>query len=328
MNPLSDLDSALVLPLLIGLSTAFVLAAGGLIWSSLRNRRVVRLPGMAEANSDDSLPSLRRDETDSSIPTLDRAVKRWLPRREMLRDRLARTGYNIRISNFLLTVALCAVMLAIVGIRLAGLPPGLVLPVAVSLGFGLPYAVISLLGSRRLNRFNRQFPEAIDIMVRGLRAGMPLGDSIQIVASEFSAPVGPEFRAIDRAVAMGQPLDVALSDAAKRITTPEFQFFVVSLALQRETGGNLAETLANLSDILRRRRQMRLKIRAMSSEARASAWIIGLLPFIMFFVIMGVRADYVVPLFTDPRGIVMVSFGILSIGLGIFVMHKMMNFEI
>jgi tight adherence protein B len=327
MNALLEIDVSQILPLLIGLSTALLLFAGAIMVSSFRKRRVVSFQGM-QPQEDGALPSVRRDESDSSIPTLDRAVKRWLPRREMLRNRLTRTGYNIRISNFLLASALFGVVLIIVGVRVVGLSPVLVAPLAISLGLGVPYALISLLGNRRMDRFNRQFPEAIDIMVRGLRAGMPLGDSIQIVGSEFPAPVGLEFRTIDRAVTMGQPMDVALADAARRVTTQEFQFFVVSLALQRETGGNLSETLDNLSDILRRRRQMRLKIKAMSSEARASAWIIGMLPFVMFFVIMAVRADYVTPLFTDPRGIVMVSLGILSIAMGIFVMTKMMRFEI
>jgi tight adherence protein B len=328
MNSLLEIDATLVLPLLIGLSTALLLFAAAIVLSSIRKRRVVRFQGMPDAPADETVPSVRRDESDSSIPTLDRAVKRWLPRREMLRNRLTRTGYNIRISNFLLASALFGIGLGIVGVRVVGLSPALVAPLAFSLGLGVPYALISLLGNRRMDRFNRQFPEAIDIMVRGLRAGMPLGDSIQIVGAEFPAPVGLEFRTIDRAVTMGQPMDVALADAARRVTTQEFQFFVVSLALQRETGGNLSETLDNLADILRRRRQMRLKIKAMSSEARASAWIIGMLPFVMFFVIMGVRPDYVTPLFTDPRGIVMVSMGILSIAMGIFVMTRMMRFEI
>jgi tight adherence protein B len=327
MSWLDDFDPALFLPVLIGITSAVLMVVVAMVVSGFRRRRVVQLPGM-DAEADGALPSVRRDESDSAIPTLDRAVKRWLPRREMLRDRLTRTGYNIRISSFLLSSALFAGLLGIIGYRVSGLAPLLIVPLALSLGFGLPYAVISILGKSRMNRFNRQFPEAIDIMVRGLRAGMPLGDSVQIVGNEFPAPVGPEFRTIDRAIAMGQPMDVALAEAAKRVTTQEFQFFVVSLALQRETGGNLSETLANLADILRRRRQMRLKIKAMSSEARASAWIIGMLPFVMFFVIMGVRSDYVLPLFNDPRGIVMVSFGVVSIVIGIFVMNKMMSFEI
>ena len=328
MNALFDLESSQLLPLLIGISSALLLFVLAMVVSSIRQRRVVQLPGVGENDSDANLPSVRRDESDSAIPSLDRAVKRWLPRREMLRNRLTRTGYNIRISSLLLTSALLAMALAMIGIRVVGLAPLLSVPIALTFGFGMPYAIICFLGNRRMDRFNRQFPEAIDIMVRGLRAGMPLGDSVQVVGNEFPAPVGLEFRTIDRSVAMGQPMDVALADAAKRITTQEFQFFVVSLALQRETGGNLSETLANLSDILRRRRQMRLKIKAMSSEARASAWIIGMLPFVMFFVIMGVRPDYVLPLFNDSRGIIMASCGVVSIAMGIFVMNKMMRFEI
>lgn len=328
MNIISGLDIATLLPLLIGLSAGLLLLVVVIFVSGRRGRRVVMLAAAKEEQADSDLPSLRRDESDSSIQTLDRVVKRWLPRRQILRDRLTRTGYGISIGHFVLTCAVFTTTLVFIGLRIVGLPLALVLPLALIGGCGLPYFIIGIFGNRRMDRFNRLFPDAIDIMVRGLRAGMPLGDSIQIIGRELAAPVGPEFQAVDRAVSIGQPLDIALAEAAKRITTAEFQFFVVSMALQRETGGNLAETLANLSDILRKRRQMRLKIKAMSSEARASAWIIGLLPFFMFFVIMGVRPDYVLPLFQDPRGIIMVSFGVVSIAVGIFVMNKMMGFKI
>ncbi|MCW5750509.1 MAG: type II secretion system F family protein, partial [Alphaproteobacteria bacterium] len=115
---------------------------------------------------------------------------------------------------------------------------------------------------------------------------------------------------------------------ARRIDSPDFKFFVISLSVQRETGGNLAEALQNLSDILRRRRQMRLKVRALSSEARASAYIIGSLPFVMFMLLMLVNAGYVTQLFTDPRGMILVGIGLFSMLIGVVVMFKMVRFEI
>ena len=139
-------------------------------------------------------------------------------------------------------------------------------------------------------------------------------------------PVGPEFRRISDAVRLGQNLEDALWEASKRLDTPEFKFFVISLSVQRETGGNLAETLAKLSDILRSRKQMKLK--AMSSEAKASAMILGSLPFLMFALIYIMSPDYEQILFTDMRGRIMlgVALGMMAMGCG--VMHKMVKFEI
>ena len=153
-------------------------------------------------------------------------------------------------------------------------------------------------------------------------------ESIRIVGQEFNGPVGTEFSLISDRVRFGQQLEDALWDAVKRIDLPDFKFFVVSLSVQRETGGNLAETLENLSNILRQRRQMKLKIKAMSSEARASAMILGALPFLMFSIMLLINSEYVMTLFTDPRGLIMVGFGLACLALGVGIMWKMVRFEI
>jgi tight adherence protein B len=140
--------------------------------------------------------------------------------------------------------------------------------------------------------------------------------------------VGKEFRDISDRVKFGQPLDEALWETARRLDTAEFKFFVISISVQRETGGNLSEALGNLSDILRRRRQMGLKIKAMSSEAKASAIILGSLPFIMFGIIFALNPEYEMALFTDPRGQMMLGVGIAIMSFGVLVMNKMIKFEI
>ena len=161
-----------------------------------------------------------------------------------------------------------------------------------------------------------------------MKSGLPVGESIAAVAREMPGPVGLEFRHVVDAVKFGQPLEDALWDVARRLSTPEFKFFVISLSVQKDTGGNLGETLENLSEILRKRRQMRLKIRAMSSEAKASAMILGGLPFIMLGLIFLIAPDYEMQLFTDPRGKVMFGavLGVMSVG--ILVMRKMVRFAI
>jgi tight adherence protein B len=182
--------------------------------------------------------------------------------------------------------------------------------------------------SRRQNQFTERFPEGLDIIVRGLRAGLPISESIVNARSEVPEPVKTVYGQIADGVNLGQNLDDAIGDAAKVLDTPELKFFAVSLSVQRETGGNLAETLANLAEILRRRRQMKLKVKAMSSEARASAYILGSLPFIMFGLIFFVNTGYAMELFTDPRGMVMVGVGLFMMTIGVVIMMKMVNFEI
>src|SRR3546814_8102867 len=136
--------------------------------------------------------------------------------------------------------------------------------------------------NKRITRFTVNFPDALELLVRGLRSGLPISETLGVVASEIPGPVGEEFKLITERIKIGRTMDAALQETADRLGTPEFQFFVITLTIQRETGGNLAETLSNLADVLRKRAQMKLKIKAMSSESKASAYIIGALPFIVF----------------------------------------------
>ena len=272
--------------------------------------------------------SVKREEARSILPGLDKIARRILPRQAILRQRLSKTGRSIGVGSY---VALNIALVLIVAGTLffvARLPIILCVAIGVVTGIGLPHFVTGRMVQGRIDRFSGLFPEAIDLMVRGLRSGLPVTESISVVGSELPDPVGTEFRKISHNVQFGRPLDEALWEAAERLDTPDFKFFVISLAVQRETGGNLAETLANLSDILRRRRQIKLKIKAMSSEARASAYILGSLPFIMFGIIYLLNPGYETELFTDPRGRVLLIGGLTTMGMGIAVMRKMVRFEI
>jgi tight adherence protein B len=188
--------------------------------------------------------------------------------------------------------------------------------------------VVSRLIKKRLVKFTNLFPEAIELIVRGLKSGLPVQESIQVVGNEIADPVGVEFREISDALKIGQTIEEAMWEASRRLDTPEFKFFVISLVIQRETGGNLTETLGNLSDILRKRKQMKLKIKAMSSEARASALIIGALPFAMFGILFLMNPAYVSQLFQETRGLMLLGVGGVSMSIGFFVMGKMIRFEI
>ena len=250
-----------------------------------------------------------------------------IPRPALLRQRLERTGRNISLAKYL---AICGgLMVFVMGLLLLRGAPFLLSFFAGSFaGVGVPHYITGKMIKRRINKFTQYFPDAIELMVRGLRSGLPITETLGIVASELPGPVGVEFRAVSDKMKIGRTMEAALQETADRLGTPEFQFFVITLAIQRETGGNLAETLSNLADVLRKRSQMRLKIRAMSSESKASAMIVGSLPFIVFTLVWIMNPTYMHGFFTDQRLIVAGLGGLCWMSIGVFIMAKMVNFEI
>ncbi len=258
---------------------------------------------------------------------MDVAFGRILPNRELLAKRLAMTGRDWTVGQYGLATAGLIVFVMLL-LWLKGLPGFIVLLVSLAVGAGIPHFVVSRMIARRVNKFTVRFPDAIDLLVRGLRSGLPISETIGVVASEVEGPVGAEFRSISDKMRIGRSMDVALQETADRLGTPEFQFFVITIAIQRETGGNLAETLSNLAEVLRKRAQMKLKIRAMSSESKASAYIIGSLPFIVFALIWFINDKYMQNFFVDERLIATGMGGMVWMGIGGFIMSKMISFEI
>ncbi len=192
----------------------------------------------------------------------------------------------------------------------------------------MPHMVVGFMIKRRSNAFTVKFPDAIELLVRGLRSGLPVTETLGVVATEVPGLVGEEFKLITDRIKVGRTMEDALQETADRLNMPEFNFFVITLAIQRETGGNLAETLANLADVLRKRSQMKLKIKAMSSESKASAYIVGSLPFIVFTMIWWINPEYLGGFFTDDRLIVTGLGGLTWMGISAFIMAKMVSFEI
>ena len=250
-----------------------------------------------------------------------------IPKPALLRRRLEMTGKDISLAKYgLISLGIGISAAAILMSR--GAPILLALFAGLFVGIGGPHFIIGKMISRRVAKFNSNFPDAIELMVRGLRSGLPITETLGIVAGEIAGPVGLEFRAVADKMKIGRTMEVALQESADRLGTAEFQFFVITLAIQRETGGNLAETLSNLADVLRKRAQMKLKIRAMSSESKASAYIIGCLPFVVFTLVWFINPNYMGGFFTDDRLIVAGLGGMVWMGIGAFIMAKMINFEI
>lgn len=202
------------------------------------------------------------------------------------------------------------------------------LGVGLLVGAGLPHMVVGHFIKKRGADFTAKFPDAIELLVRGLRSGLPVTETLGVVSTEVPGPVGEEFKLVTDRIRVGRTMEDALQETADRLNTPEFSFFCITLAIQRETGGNLAETLSNLADVLRKRAQMKLKIKAMSSESKASAIIVGSLPFIVFGLVYWMNPTYLGGFFTDDRLIVTGLGGLTWMGIGVFIMAQMVNFEI
>jgi tight adherence protein B len=258
---------------------------------------------------------------------MDGLASRLMPKPALLRHRLEMTGKNISLAKYgMISVGIVIGVATLLLLR--GSPVLLALFAGLFFGLGGPYFIVGKLITRRVNKFTTNFPDALELMVRGLRSGLPITETLGIVATEIGGPVGIEFRTVADKMKIGRTMEVALQETAERLGTAEFQFFVITLAIQRETGGNLAETLSNLADVLRKRAQMKLKIKAMSSESKASAYIIGCLPFVVFTLVYMINPTYMGGFFVDERLIVAGLGGIVWMGMGAFIMAKMINFEI
>lgn len=315
--------------LIVTLVLGFALAGGNS--NSADTRR--RLAGMSSGSSTILVKpthrnSARLNDQQSGIKLLDVMVRKLVPKPAELRARLEKTGLKISIAEYAL---LTVVIMGLIGVfthLFYGVGLLLAIPVGIASGLMFPHWIIGYLGKRRVNKFLKNFPEAIELMCRGLRAGLPISESIITVGKDSPEPVGAEFRGVADAVRIGRSIEEGLWDVSKRIDLPDFKFLIIAISIQRETGGNLAETLGGLASTLRKRRQIKLKIKAMSSEARASAWIIGSLPFIMFFLIWLANESYIMSLINDPRGVYMLGAGLTMIASGVGIMAKMVRFEI
>ncbi len=331
------IDPQLLLLLLLAASCVALLgfAFAGPSVEGARKRRLAAVRGRHSTGQDSQMEARMRKVISSRRVESSQILVSLIPNPETLARRLAMTGKKWTLSQYMTVCAgLMLLIFAVMTLRGFSFLPALL--VGTAAGFGLPHVVVGKLIARRVNKFNANFPDALDLLVRGLRSGLPVSETMMVVSREVPGPVGEEFKLITERVKIGKSMDQALQDTAKRLGTAEFQFFCITLAIQRETGGNLAETLANLGGVLRQRAQMKLKIRAMSSESKASAYIIGALPFIVFGLICWINFEYMVPFFTpDPNGLFgmgqmqLIGLGGMGwMGIGVFIMSQMINFEI
>jgi tight adherence protein B len=285
--------------------------------SAARVGPVVRSAGRGREKS-------RREQVEETLKELEAQRKRT--RRPPLHVRITQAGLTLSKQQFLLAsggFGIAVFVLSVVGG--VGLLPGLGLGFAAACG--VPLWLLSYLKKRRESRFLEVFPDAVDVIVRGIKAGLPLLDCLKIIAQDSEEPVKSEFRALVDSQTIGLPLGEACGKIYERIPLPEANFFAIVISIQQKAGGNLSEALGNLSRVLRDRKQMKAKIKAMSMEAKASATIIGALPVAVMLLVYLSSPSYIELLWTHQMGRLMLAASAIWMSCGIFVMKKMINFD-
>jgi len=310
-------------------------AIGGVAWVFLypvlsgekqaesRRASIAKAEPAAKRQADRSQRS-RREQVESSLKDLE--ARRQRESKLSLNARLQQAGLDLTPQRFW-TVSAIMGAVVFLGTLFAG--GGIMGAVGLGFagGFGLPRWGLGFLKKRREKKFLAALPDAVDVIVRGIKAGLPLFESIKVVAADSSEPLRSEFNAIIETQAIGMPLGEACARLYDRMPVPEANFFGIVISIQQKSGGNLSEALGNLSKVLRDRKKMAEKIQAMSMEAKASAGIIGSLPPIEMVLVYITTPDYISTLWTHPTGQVMLVGCVIWMSIGVMVMKKMINFD-
>jgi tight adherence protein B len=319
------------------LALAFLAATaiGGVAWvfiypllsgerkAESRRASVAKSEPVAARGADKSQRS-RREQVESSLKDLE--ARRLKESKVSLSTRLMQAGLDWSTQKFMVVSGILAAVCFVVAIVAGG---GLLAAagLAFAAGFGLPRWGLNFLKKRREKNFLKALPDAVDVIVRGIKAGLPLFESIKVVAADSPEPLRGEFLAIIETQAIGMPLGDACARLFERMPLPEANFFGIVIAIQQKSGGNLSEALGNLSKVLRDRKKMAEKIQAMSMEAKASAGIIGSLPPIVMLLVYLSTPGYISVLWTHPTGQMMLVACVVWMSIGIFVMKRMINFD-
>lgn len=325
--------------LLVAVSTAAV--AYGLLYNRMETdkKTATRINRVKSAETDmgqvkaarDRVQEIskRRKSVQDSLKELEKKQqeKSKKANETSLKSRITQAGLSITLAQFYMFSGFFG-LFVLLATLIMGMPPLIMLGLTFVSALGLPRWVINFLVKRRQKKFLEEFPNSLDVMVRSIRSGLPLNDAIRMIASDGQEPVKTEFRRVVESQQLG--LSVPDSVARMHLTMPlsEVSFFGIVIAIQGQAGGNLSEALSNLSRVLRDRKKMKAKVQALSMEAKASAAIIGALPFIVAFLVYMTSPQYIMILFTDARGHLILGASAVWMSIGLLVMRNMINFDI
>jgi len=272
--------------------------------------------------------SKRRKSVQDSLKDLEKKQQEKSAKaKPNMKTRLIQAGFKISVSQFYIASLVFGAVASFLAL-IAGMGLPVIAGVFLIGSAGVPRWFISFMINRRTKAFLKEFPNALDIMVRSIKSGLPLNDAIRLIASDGMEPVKTEFRRVIEAQQIGLNIPEACARMGNTMPLPEVNFFAIVIAIQAQAGGNLSEALGNLSKVLRERKKMRDKVQALSMEAKASACIIGALPFIVAFLVYMTSPDYMMILFTDPRGHLIMGCSAVWMSIGIWVMRNMITFDI
>ena len=311
-------------------SLLLLIVASWQIWQSYKGpgvRKIERrLQALAAAGDDSPQSQLLKDRMLSQVPRLEQLLLR-IPRVHLLDAFILQSGLNWTVSKLLQSSVLLGL---IAGIALGSwLQLSIELAVAAGVAVGLlPWLYLSFKRRRRLVRFETQLPEALDLMLRALRAGHSFASALQMVGHEMPNPVAAEFGTVHDEVNFGVAMEQALTNLTERVPLTDLRYFVVAVLIQRESGGNLTEVLGNLSRLIRERLKLRSKVKVMSADGRLSAWILTLMPFALGALMNAFNPGFMAPLWTDPIGVVMLQYMLGMMILGVVVMQKIIRIRV
>ncbi len=328
------MDTTMIAVICLG---ALALVAGGFAPAGGGGKKPARRPaaatarsparkGRALAGSAADPGDKRRKQVAETLKELERKAAQQKVRLTV-KQMIEQAGLTLPVSRFWIISAVVAVLVAFMTYLKVG-SPLIAAGAGFAAGMGLPRWVVLFLRARRQKSFLVEFANAIDIIVRGVKSGLPLNDCLRVIGQESPDPVGGEFRLMLENLRVGITLEDALKRFYDRMPVPEVNFFQIVLSIQQKAGGNLSEALGNLSGVLRDRKRLQGKIKALSSEAKSSATIIGALPVVMLGLVYSTSPDYIMPLFTERAGNLILIGCALWMGLGILVMKKMISFKV
>lgn len=319
--------------IVIGAVAAMLILGGGIIGAVyiirpkvLLRRRMNQIGMIGDGGASDKAESRRQKRIQEKVKQLEQKNRKQ-GLLEAIQSGILQAGLDIGVGTYFVLSAVIGVVAAF-GYLMAKMPPLGAIPVFLIGAFLVPKLLLRSMANRRQQKFTSHFADAVDLIVRGIRSGLPINECFRVVAREFEPPLGEEFRLLVEGQNLGWTIDDLMAKGIQRLPTSEYKFFAIVTQIQRQTGGNLAETLSNLSNVLRERKKMRDKAQAMASEAKASAMIIGSLPFAVAGILSVVNPAYLMLLFTEKTGNYLLAGGAFWMTLGSLVMRKMINFKI
>lgn len=329
MPSTTDSNIVPIITLLVFISVILLFEGVYLIWRSRRGTEAVRvqhrLELLSQSRTADAQRTVIKQRRLSAVASFEQLL-RSMTLAVQLERHIAQSGLHWTVARVLLSSAAGAVL----GFALAsftGQPVYLCILVSLVLGM-VPWAYVMRARSKRLRKLEQQLPDALDLITRAMRAGHSLPLGIQLLADEMPNPIAGEFRLVHEQVSFGVSLQQALVSLCERVPLTDFRFFVVSVLIQRQSGGNLTEVLGNLSGLIRNRLKLLARVKVLSSEGRMSAWTLGLMPFVIAGIMNLVNPDFMSPLWTDPLGQSMLRVLLTMMFIGIFFLRRIVRIRV